>query len=118
MVDLTDLLGYLRYGMPTSQKEALAASGALPGAPKDNTVNQDAANRYAAGFLFQRAHPTLAPIVQPLVNQIKTSTLPLLGGSSPELQSQATAGANAAAVSGPDALRAALMKIYGNQGAQ
>ncbi len=112
--DVLDIAGLLRYGMPTSEKERLAISGTLPGAPVDHTADQDAANRYAAGYLFAKEHPILAPIVQPMVNRLKVSDLPLFGGSTPDLQSQATAGMNqglaAAGGRGPDlgALLAAL----------
>lgn len=94
--DDVDIPGRLRYGVPTAEKEALASSRALPGAPVDNSADQDIANRYAAGYLFAKQHPHLAPIVQPFINALKTSDLPLFGGASPELQSYAQAGMNAA----------------------
>jgi len=87
---IADALGYLRYGMPTAKKEAMAASGALPGAPPDPTVDQDVANRYASGYLFAQQHPQIAPLVQPLVDRMRTAWF----GDSPELQSYATAGMN------------------------
>ena len=90
--DLLDFAGRIRYGMPTSEKERLAVTGALPGAPEDKTVDQTAANRYSSGFLFALEHPTLAAAIQPVVSQIKVSDLPILGGSSPELQSYADSG--------------------------
>jgi len=104
--DLVDLGGYLRYGMPTSQKEAIAASGTLPGAPKDTSVDQGPANRYASGFLFQKAHPTLAPILQGAADLVH-AYVPQMGSADPsagdkeaDLQSYATAGANAARLRG------------------
>lgn len=90
--DLFDLAGVIRYGVPTAEKERLAISGALPGAPEDRSPEQDAANRYAAGYLFAKQHPRLASWIQPAVDVIKTSDLPFLGGSSPELQSYASEG--------------------------
>jgi len=96
--DLLDLAGTLRYGMPTSEKERLARSRALPGAPKDTSAEQAPADRYAAGYLFAQAHPTIAPMVQPYVDQLKTSSLPFLGGSSPELQAYASQGVQQALI--------------------
>ena len=90
--DFLDWFGNLRYGMPTSQKEVLAISGALPGAPQDMTAEQTIANRYASGYLFGREHPTLASMVQPFVDMVKTSDLPFFGGSTPEEQSYASEG--------------------------
>lgn len=95
MADLSDTLdvfGRLRYGVPTSEKEAIAIRGDLPGAPVDHTADQDAANRYASGFLFAQEHPTLAPMVMPFVDRVRTG----LFGDSPEMQSYATAGMNQA----------------------
>ena len=89
---LMDLPGYLRYGVPTSEKERLAVSGELPGAPEDPSASQDVSNRYAAGYLFGREHPTVSRAVQPLVDMVKTSDLPFVGGSDPELQSWASQG--------------------------
>lgn len=94
--DALDIPGRLRYGVPTSRKEALASARALPGAPKDDSADQDVANRYAAGYMFAQQHPHLAPLVQPFVDAIKTSDLPLIGGASPELQSYAVEGMNRA----------------------
>ncbi len=87
-----DQAGRMRYGVPTSEKERLAASGSLPGAPQDQSADQGAANRYASGYLFGQAHPTLAPMVQPAVDMLKTSDLPGIGGESPEAQSYASHG--------------------------
>lgn len=94
--DLFDLVGSIRYGAPTSEKERLAISGSLPGAPEDRTAEQDAANRYAAGYLFAKEHPRFSRLVQPLVDAVKTSDLPWVGGSTPELQSYASHGATRA----------------------
>lgn len=91
-MDFLDIIGSLRYGVPTSQKETLARQGSLPGAPEDKTAEQKAADRYAAGFLFALQHPGIASTVQPIVDRLKTSDLPLFGGSSPELQSYASEG--------------------------
>jgi hypothetical protein len=90
--DDVDIPGRLRYGMSTADKEAAASSRSLPGAPADNTADQDVANRYAAGYLFAQQHPHLAPVVQPLIDALKTSDLPIFGGASPELQSYAHEG--------------------------
>ena len=89
-------LGKLRYGVSTEDKERLAISGGLPGAPQDNSAGQEKSNRYASGFLFAKQNPTIASLVQPLVNRIKTSDLPFVGGSSPELQSYASQGVSRA----------------------
>ena len=86
--------GNLRYGMPTADKEVLARQGSLPGAPRDTSADQAAADRYASAFLFAKEHPTLSSVVQPLVDRVKTSDLPFFGGDSPELQSFAQQGAN------------------------
>ncbi len=102
MAGLADLLGVLRYGVPTDEKEQLARMGSLPGAPVDRTADQAAADRYASGYLFGKTHPVIAPAVQPFVNRLKTSDLPFFGGSTPELQSQAQAGVNTGA-NAPDA---------------
>jgi len=93
-MDLLGALGKLRYGMSTGDKEVLAAGRVLPGAPVDNSAEQAKANRYASGYLFGQQWPRLAPAIQPLVDRIKTSDLPFLGGESPELQSYATQGMN------------------------
>jgi hypothetical protein len=90
--ELLAMAGNLRYGVGTDEKERLAISRALPGAPRDTSADQDAANRYASGYLFGLNHPTIAAAVQPFVSQLKTSDLPLFGGSTPELQSQADSG--------------------------
>ena len=92
IIDILDLAGVLRYGVPTSEKERLAVSRELPGAPADVSPEQGAAHRYASGYLFAQQHPTIAPIVQPLVDRLKVSDLPLFGGSSPELQAYASQG--------------------------
>jgi hypothetical protein len=86
--------GTLRYGVSLDEKERLAREGSLPGAPIDNTAEQEAADRYAAGYLFAQTWPRLAPVVMPIINALKTSDLPLLGGDDPSLQSQAQAGVN------------------------
>lgn len=78
-MDYLDVLGRLRYGVPTSEKEPLARAQALPGAPAANTAAGEEADRYS--------------YVQPLVSRLKVSDLPFFGGSSPELQSYADAGA-------------------------
>lgn len=90
--DILDQAGRLRYGVPTSEKERLARAGALPGAPEPDEDAEEA-DRYASGYLFSAAHPTLSRVVQPLVSRLKVSDLPAFGGSSAELQSFADAGA-------------------------
>ena len=99
--EILDATGYLRYGMPVARKEALAAGRSLPGAPADQSEDLDAANRYASGYLFAKQYPRIAPFVQPLVDMLKTSDLPFFGGSSPTLQSYATAGMNQALMQRP-----------------
>ena len=104
--DWLDVLGQLRYGVPTSEKEALAASGELPGAPVDRTADQERANRYASGYLFAQQHPTLAPATLPMVNFVHG-----LFGDDPALQSQATAGMNRGLVERDNSLRSIFKKI-------
>lgn len=87
-----DYFGVLRYGVPTSEKEKLAREGNLPGAPKDTSEDQAAADRFAAGFLFGFRYPSLAEQLLPTINALKTSDLPFFGGDSPELQSFASQG--------------------------
>lgn len=89
MSDLLDLPGYLRYGMPTSGKEAVAAGGGLPGAPYDPSANQDVGNRYAAGYLFGKQWPNFSQYAMPVVNFIHG-----LAGDSSNLQSYANQGVN------------------------
>lgn len=96
--ELADAPGRIRYGKSTSQKEALARARALPGAPLDTSAGQEKADRYASGYLFAQNWPRLAPIVQPYVDALKTSDLPLFGGETPESQSYATAGMNRALI--------------------
>lgn len=84
--------GAVRYGVSTAEKERLARERTLPGAPEDRSENQEAADRFAAGFLFGFHYPQIAPYIQTLVNRVKTSDLPVFGGSSPELQSHAVHG--------------------------
>jgi hypothetical protein len=59
--DLLDQAGRLRYGMPTSQKEAMARAGSLPGSPTPD-ADAEEADRYASGYLFSAAHRTLSKI--------------------------------------------------------
>jgi hypothetical protein len=89
--DFADQLGRLRYGVPTSEKERLALSGSLPGSPSAATEDASEAERYASGYLFAREHPVLQALVQPTVDAARIGWF----GDSPELQSYATAGANA-----------------------
>ena len=89
--DVSDILGYLRFGRSTAEKEALAASRSLPDAPEDNTADQDVANRYAAGYLFAQRYPKIAQQILPYVTQIK-----IAAGSDPVLQSWAHTGMNRA----------------------
>lgn len=96
--DVFDLAGYLRYGMPTSEKEALALRGDLPGAPPAASADAEEAQRYAAGYLFGKAHPTIAPVVQPFVDALKNTGIPGMGKvpfiteGRPELQDYAGRG--------------------------
>jgi hypothetical protein len=89
-----DVFGQLRYGVPTSEKERIALTGALPGAPAANKADPAEAERYASGYLFQKEHPVLASTVQPMVDRVRLAWF----GDSPELQSYAHAGANAARI--------------------
>lgn len=93
--DIPDQFGRLRYGVPTSEKERLARTGELPGSPAADTMDSSEADRYASGYLFGRTWPNLSRLIQPAVDTLKTSSLPLFGGESPEMQSYATAGGNA-----------------------
>jgi hypothetical protein len=89
---MPDFFGKLRYGVDTAEKEKLARQRALPGAPLDTSAEQEKADRYASGYLFGKTWPILSRLAQPMVDRLKTSDLPLLGGSTPELQSQASSG--------------------------
>lgn len=110
-MDLQGLAGILRYGVPTQEKERLAREASLPGAPEDNTAEQTAADRYAAGFLFGLRYPELAVVVQPYVDRLKTSDLPLFGGSTPEEQSYASEGVQrGAAMAGQGLTLAELLR--------
>lgn len=92
---LADQFGRLRYGVPTSEKERLARTrGSLPGMPPVSESAEES-DRYASGYLFGQTWPRLAPEIQSLIDRIKVSDLPLVGGSTPELQSYATQGVNA-----------------------
>jgi hypothetical protein len=86
------MLGLLRYGVPTSEKERLARSGELPGSPQADTEEAAEADRYAAGYLFGLNWPAASKFIQPMVDMVKTSDLPLFGGANPELQSWASHG--------------------------
>ncbi len=90
--DAVDFLGKLRYGSGgTTGKERAAASGYLPGAPADNTADLDRANRYAAGYMFTKNHPTIAPYAIPAA-----SFLHGIFGDDPNTQSYAQEGMNRA----------------------
>jgi hypothetical protein len=95
-----DELGRLRYGVPTSEKERLALTQSLPGAPVPDADAAEA-ERYASGYLFAREHPVLSEVAQPVVDRIRTGW----AGDSPELQSWATAGASAARTHEPRSAR-------------
>ena len=86
------MMGLLRYGVPTSEKERLARGGELPGSPRADTEEAEEADRYAAGYLFGQQWPTASRYMQPLVDMVKTSDLPFIGGADPELQSWASHG--------------------------
>jgi hypothetical protein len=90
--DKLDFVGNLRYGMSTSEKERIARAGTLPGAPPSRPSNDEISDRYAAGYLFGDTYPRAAPLLMPAINALKTSSVPFFGGSSPELQDNATAG--------------------------
>ena len=93
--DKVDVSGQLRYNMPTSEKERIALMQELPGAPKPTanaTGDAPEAQRYAAGYLFAKAHPDASKVLQPWIDRMHTGW----AGDSPELQSWATTGANAA----------------------
>lgn len=91
-----DQAGRLRYGVPTSVKEQMAEKGSLPGAP--TVPNDERDNRYASGYLFAKQYPNAAPVIQPWIDRVKTSSLPIFGGESPEVQSYAQQGMNRAVV--------------------
>ena len=111
LADLLDQIGRLRYGVPTSEKERIALSGTLPGAPAANTQDASEAQRYASGYLFAKEHPALAELVQPAVDTARIGWF----GDSPELQSYATAGANSARIHEP-AKGSSLATILGLAG--
>lgn len=95
--DLFDT-GILRYGVTTAEKEKLARERALPGAPRDPSAAQAAADRYAAGYLFGTYWPRAAPVLMPWISAAKTSGWPLIGGENPALQSLAEAGLSRALI--------------------
>lgn len=97
--DVADQAGRIRYGVPTSEKERLARTGSLPGAPSG--ADAETADRYAAGYLTTRQHPSLYPAIAPYIDATKTSAPAdilgaLLGGDTPTVQSYATSGMNQA----------------------
>lgn len=92
--DWTDVLGNLRYGMPTSEKEARALRSPVP---EQDTENMPNSQRAMAGQLFQETHPTLAPMVRPWVDAARIAWF----GDTPEQQSWATYGANRAQLNQP-----------------
>lgn len=105
--DLLDVAGQIRYGMPTSAKEVLAVSGALPGAPVDRSAEQDAAKRYAAGYLFTREHPDAAKVLIPAATYIHA----LFGDV--DTQARAHEGMNRAMLDVDNARQAELSKARG-----
>jgi hypothetical protein len=94
LADLFDQFGRIRYGVPTSEKERMALTGELPGSPSAAKADPLEAERYASGYLFAKQHPALAEVVQPVVDRVRIGWF----GDSPELQSYAQAGANAARI--------------------
>ncbi len=103
--DAADQLGRLRYGVPTSEKERLARTGELPGAPSPLTTGVEEQDRYASGFLSGQTWPNASELFQPLVDRVKTSDLPFFGGDSPELQSYASEGSRRASQMDPSFLQ-------------
>lgn len=94
---LADPLGQLRYGMSTADKEAAAGRHDLPNAPKDQEYeNDERTQRHAAGYYFTKRYPNAAPILMPAINFLKTSSAPIFGGDSADLQSYAQDGMNQA----------------------
>lgn len=89
----------VRYGMPLEDKERLALSGQLPGAPEDPAMVEER-QRHGAGYLFGQEWPRLSTAVMPAVNLVKGTDWWGLGGSSPELQSWANHGQTLGAMLG------------------
>ena len=106
--EMANQAGRLRYGMPTSEKEVIARQRSLPGAPE---VDSDAeeADRYAAGYLFRKNRPRASKALQWLASRANVSDMPFFGGSKPELQSYADAGATAADSENVDTVRRARL---------
>ncbi len=88
---LADQLGRLRYGVPTSEKEAFARQEMAPmiGDESEDLANSD---RAAAGYMFAEQWPRVQEAVQPWVDRARIGW----GGDTPEEQSYATYGANLA----------------------
>lgn len=56
-----------RYGMTTEEKANKVMNGEIPGAPAIDELDPSSAekaDRYAAGYLLQKEHPTLGPFSQ------------------------------------------------------
>lgn len=88
--ELLDMLGVLRYGVPTADKERAALTHALPGAPPVVGADAAEAQRYAAGFLHGKTFPRASRASVPVAAFLRALFL----NESPELQSFAQHGAN------------------------
>ena len=86
---VADPLGRLRYGVPTSEKEAFARE-AMSSKIGDFSEGQAPSDRAASGYLFERAYPELQKRAQPWIDAARIGWF----GDTPEEQSYASYGAN------------------------
>lgn len=70
--DIADAPWRFRYGVGPTEKYRLAVTGGIPGAqPIRNEADVDREERRASGYLFAKQHPTIAPLVQPTVDDLR-----------------------------------------------
>lgn len=76
---LADLGSMIRYGVPFNEKAAMAIRGQIPGYDPRNAyteLGQDIEQRRGAAYLFARQYPGLAPMVQPLIDRLRSGDDP------------------------------------------
>lgn len=76
---LNDMGGRIRYGVPTSEKEAMAISGQIPGHDPRNAktgVGHEIEQRRAAAYLFGKNYPNLGPEWQSLIDRMRSGDDP------------------------------------------
>jgi hypothetical protein len=112
---LNDQGGRVRYGVPTSEKEAMAIRGEIPGhvPANDNTMlGQDIEQRRAAAYLFGKTWPWLGPNWQPYIDKFRSGE-----GDDPRVISVAQSASEQGsqeAESESAAARRALLQKYGS----